>query len=314
MAQNANISVDLIAASRAELGGKKRSDFTQLVQIGGANPAAVEAAQAAQAAGEAFNGCNGRIFSCKASGGLCGGRKLVLKVVINMNPAIPPEVQFKAEYHMLLDVDRLPAHPNLMPVFSHFIDRATGSGANALPNWDLDGEWMAPTTSFIVMPFFPRDLKNALASFRHSGTRVSAKRARRIACDVLKAVIHLQAHRIAHRDLKPDNVLLQNVESEHEQAVLTDFGEAYDFVEHGHAGMSIPYVDGGLSKGGAIVAMSPEIFRAVAGPGAVMRGAHPSLCACMPLRPMLSSAPAAGCHTGSGLLEERHLCDWLSRP
>ena len=92
-----------------------------------------------------------------------------------------------------------------------------------------DPEFVMKRTSFIVMPFLPRDLAHALQSEKNAGNRIPADRARRIIIDILSAVQHLQAHRVAHCDLRPENVMLQNVKTDHEVAVVTDFGCSKDF-------------------------------------------------------------------------------------
>lgn len=210
------------------------------------------------------HGANGRIYTFKLANGGCGGAKLVLKVCINMDSQVPPEQQFEPEYKLLLDSDRLPPHRNIMSVFSHFIDE---SSAATLPNWDLNGDWIQKRTSFIVMPFFPRDLKHAMQSEKNAGNRIPAERARRITCDLLRAVEHLQAHRIAHCDLKPDNVLLQNVKTDAEVAVLTDFGCSKDFA--GYDGMTMPHPPG-FMKCGSVMALSTDLHKQVPGPGQVL--------------------------------------------
>ena len=189
--------------------------------------------------------------------------RLVLKVPLNDYPHKPPEVQFESEYKLLLE--GLPPHRNVMPVFSHFVDE---SSSNTLPNWDLDPEFVMKRTSFIVMPFLPRDLAHALQSEKNAGNRIPADRARRIIIDILSAVQHLQAHRVAHCDLKPDNVMLQNVKTDHEVAVVTDFGCSKDFTGYdGHMAMPHPP---GFGKGGSVMAWAPEVHHAVPGPGQII--------------------------------------------
>jgi serine/threonine protein kinase len=260
------LTAELVASRRAELAGKKLSSFQELVQIGGKDPTHVQIHHAQN--GYADNGVNSRVYSFKVAGGGCDGAKLVLKVMINVNPHVPPATQFEPEYRILLDGGRLPPHRNVMAVFSHFIDES--SAANGLPNWDLDDEWVVKNTSFITMPFFPRDLKNALQSEKNAGNRIPADRARRIICDILSAVQHLQAHRIAHCDLKMDNVLLQNVKTVHEVAVVTDFGCCKDFNGYAEGHMAMPF-PAGMLKGGSPMALAPEIHHAgVGGPGQII--------------------------------------------
>ncbi len=251
----------LLTSRRAELATKKVADFEQLAQIGGKDPTAADV-QDAQG-GLARHGCNGRIYTFKVKGGGCGGAKLVLKVCINLNPDVPPEENFAPEYRLQLDPAKLPPHRNITPVFSHFIDLCSSGGVSPLPNWDLLDDYVCQRTSFITMPFFPRDLQHAMQSERNAGNRILPARARRIICDILSAVVHLQAHQIYHGDLKPDNVLLQNVGTDHELAVVTDFGCSKELA--GYDGMRIPCTPG-MTKGGSVMAQAPEIHNTPAGP------------------------------------------------
>src|SRR5881296_2550982 len=71
---------------------------------------------------------------------------------------------------------------------------------------------------WLVMPYVPGDtLRQAL----HRERRMPIDRAARIACEVLDALDHAHAHGIAHRDIKPDNIVLSP-----EGAVLVDLGIA----------------------------------------------------------------------------------------
>ena len=122
------LSAELVAARRAELAAKRVSDFGDIKQIGGKDPTAQQIG-AAQA-GYQPHGCNGRIYTFKVAGGGCDGSKLVLKVVLNYNPHVPPETQFESEYKLLLDGERLPPHRNVMAVFSHFKQALLGRATN----------------------------------------------------------------------------------------------------------------------------------------------------------------------------------------
>lgn len=73
---------------------------------------------------------------------------------------------------------------------------------------------------WFVMPFVAGEtLRKAL---RRDG-RLSIERAARIATDMLDALGHAHAHNLAHRDIKPDNIVLSEPDG---AAILVDFGIA----------------------------------------------------------------------------------------
>ena len=94
----------------------------------------------------------------------------------------------------------MPSHENVISVFSHFTDDVD-AGPAPLPGWEFDDSVVMKRTSFVLMPFFPRDLKKSILSNREKGLSWSSQRARRICCDMLKAVGHLQAHQMSLIDL-----------------------------------------------------------------------------------------------------------------
>ncbi len=190
------LSAEVIAACRADLAGKKLSDFSDIERF---HPGWVEDTTAQQVGaalgGYQPHGVNSNDFTFKLAGGGCNGSKMFLRVCVNFNADVPPEIQFfeSSGYKLLLDDERLPPHRNIMAVFSHFIDE---SSADTLPNWELDS-WVVKRTSFFVMPLFPCNLGDALQSEKTAGNRIPLFRARRIICDILSAVEHLQNHCMA---------------------------------------------------------------------------------------------------------------------
>jgi eukaryotic-like serine/threonine-protein kinase len=98
---------------------------------------------------------------------------------------------------------------------------------------------------WFVMPYLSGDsLRQAL---RHE-QRLPIARAVRIACEVLAALGHAHGHGIAHRDIKPDNIVLAP-----EGAVLVDLGIARAIASSG---------DDRVTRSGFVVGteeyMSPE--------------------------------------------------------
>ena len=76
---------------------------------------------------------------------------------------------------------------------------------------------------WFVMPFVPGEsLRQALRRER----MLPIDRALRVATDVLDALAHAHEHGFAHRDIKPDNIVLSAEEAERGKAILVDFGIA----------------------------------------------------------------------------------------
>ena len=118
----------------------------------------------------------------------------------------------------------------------------------------------------VVMPYFPKDLKRVLKSTRKHGEVFQDARAVRVMYHLLLAVRHLKAHAIVHRDIKLDNVLLANVGMEEEAAVLTDFGMCFDLKKHDIRDFRVMMPYDGFRRGGAPIALAPEITLPKPGP------------------------------------------------
>lgn len=76
------------------------------------------------------------------------------------------------------------------------------------------------STLGIVLEYLPMSLLDHL---KIRGTKISAREILGICAQILRAVLHLQRHRVVHLDLKLDNVLVSPTGG---RVVLTDFGTA----------------------------------------------------------------------------------------
>ncbi|MEI6136422.1 MAG: protein kinase [Chloroflexota bacterium] len=85
------------------------------------------------------------------------------------------------------------------------------------------------TTLFLVMEFVPETLCAVLARLEASGMRMKTDRMSALVSQLAGALAHLERIRLVHRDVKPDNVL---VDVRVDRLVLADFGSA-KFVEPG---------------------------------------------------------------------------------
>ena len=80
-----------------------------------------------------------------------------------------------------------------------------------------------------------------------------------LAMQLLGAVSHLHKHRIVHRDIKADNVMIRERESEGNiEFVLIDFGCALDCQRYELDEFNMPYPVP-MSKGGAPGYLAPEV-------------------------------------------------------
>lgn len=111
---------------------------------------------------------------------------------------------------------------------------------------DPDGEFMDARTAFIVTPFF---CGGDLESIIKKGRPIPEPTVLSILAQVIDAVVKLQKHNRAHRDLKPDNVFFCG---DHESLALADFGEVGD--------LHLDFKKGQTSAGGAPDYLAPEIL------------------------------------------------------
>lgn len=78
---------------------------------------------------------------------------------------------------------------------------------------------------WFVMPYIPGD---TLRQVMRRERKLAADRVARMGCEVLEALAHAHAHGIAHRDIKPDNIVLSP-----DGAVLVDLGIARAIAQSG---------------------------------------------------------------------------------
>ena len=160
------------ARVRAELVGKRLADFIVSKKIGGKDIAAVGGGGAAQSISQ--SGVCSYVYLAVLRGARGSGEPVMqfaIKVMLNyeegMGNSVALRQEFDAETALLSDPERLPAHRHVMVVLHSFTDTATG-----LPSWNFEADIVNPRTMFVVMPYYPDDLKRVLRVARREGSRV----------------------------------------------------------------------------------------------------------------------------------------------
>ena len=95
----------------------------------------------------------------------------------------------------------------------------------------LLGYWIENPTLFLVMEFMPETLNSLLDRLLLGKMRMKMCLMNELMLQLACALEHLEKIRLMHRDIKPDNILV-NVHAN--RLVLADFGSA-KFVEHGQS-------------------------------------------------------------------------------
>ena len=97
-----------------------------------------------------------------------------------------------------------------------------------LPGYEFDPEDVSPRATFVVMPLCDQgDVRAEMKRLYRAGEFFAEARVRAILTQLLSVVQHLKAHRIVHRDIKADNVMLQSAPGGAERVVLIDFGQCW---------------------------------------------------------------------------------------
>ena len=248
-------------ALSAALAGSLLKDFVVQRKIGGK-----DVTPGGMAATVTMHGVCSYVYAVRSRRAAAAeGGELALKVMINILGDQTGDLreQFASEYELLSDVARLPRHPNIVCVLHVFDDIAT---SERLPGYDFDPQDVAARTTFVVMPLCDRgDLKTEMKRLSRAGEYFPERRVRQLFGQLLGAILHLKAHRIVHRDIKPDNIMLQSTAGGGERLVLIDFGQCLDCRLYELDGFQMP-LPVNMPRGGAPGFLAPEVVTPRPGP------------------------------------------------
>ncbi|XP_043915226.1 serine/threonine-protein kinase PINK1, mitochondrial [Protopterus annectens] len=163
---------------------------------------------------------------------------------------------------------KLEPHPNVVQVL-----RAFTSDVPLLPDAKVEYPDVLPArlypagighnrTLFLVMKNYPGTLRQYL-----SGTLPDVRVAAMMILQLLEGVDHLVKQRIAHRDLKSDNILVELDASGLPRLVITDFGCC---LAEEAVGLKLPFTSWYVDRGGNSCLMAPEVATALPGPRVVI--------------------------------------------
>jgi serine/threonine-protein kinase Chk2 len=124
----------------------------------------------------------------------------------------------------------------------------------------------------MVMPLCDKgDLAAAMKRTFSAGEFFLDERLHALLVQLLDAVSHLKQHRIVHRDIKADNVMLQSVPGNpaSEHLMLIDFGQCLDCERWELTDFCMPF-HVPATRGGAPAFLAPEVMRPDPGPRTVI--------------------------------------------
>ena len=170
-------------------------------------------------------GCNAIVFLCSVT---VNGKEIQVALKMILNTGLPSSQicgTFDLEIQILYRID---IHPNIIHVFHHFssqpttemIDHVDPALRPALETKNLmTGAVRLRNTQFFAIEYHPQTLEQKLVEI---GTKMNLEIILKYSLDIIEAILHLFKHKVAHRDVKPNNFLV----SSEDRVILSDFGES----------------------------------------------------------------------------------------
>ncbi|CAI7991881.1 Serine/threonine-protein kinase PINK1, mitochondrial [Geodia barretti] len=190
---------------------------------------------------------------CKKKGLPFPDRVYAMKVLTNYfksQTATEARVQFQNEYEILCN---LPPHPNIIHMYAFFFDRAN---PDVSPEFKRVGRNVRTMSLFLLMAEHPMSMKEQL-DILTGGQGPKPGKVVQWVKELLSGLCFLHSHQIVHRDLKLDNLLVDD----NGRVVISDFGKAIILEDN----MKVSY-NHGFSAGGNTAHLAPEILNAKPGP------------------------------------------------
>jgi serine/threonine protein kinase len=182
----------------------------------------------------------------------------------------------------------------LIQIYTQFV----GAIPKTMIDWPHKNDFAQERAVFMIMPRYPFTLSQLVRSRplqRNHGSSsfiLTENEIIQIALQLCAVLQHIHQHKVVHRDVKLDSILIDipyitllpsllsndslltlliisYVGLHESHVILGDFGEALDFHESGLDAydFKLPYPIDGISLGGAQIALAPEILSAQPGKG-----------------------------------------------
>jgi len=175
--------------------------------------------------------------TCTTPGFKWSKKHYALKVYFNFD--LNTNQARNAYIHEFIELAKLPSHPNIVRFLCEFVDEIHDNIRPHLPDaarqnstiTHRDGTQINRKTQFFVLEFVEMSLSRLLASRFAPPSIVPHRMVATIISQVGSGLRHLDHHRLAHRDIKTDNILVETRlvdattnEIEITRCVLIDFG------------------------------------------------------------------------------------------
>ena len=182
-------------------------------------------------------GDNGMVaqVECTTPGFLWSDKPYALKVCFNFD--LDTNQARNAYINEFIELVKLPSHPNIIRFLCEFVDEIHDNIRDHLPefargssSYGTPGRQINRKTQFLVMELHEMSLDRLLASRFAPPSIVPHRMVATIISQVGSGLRHLDRHRLAHRDIKTDNIMVETRvnettnEIEITRCVLIDFG------------------------------------------------------------------------------------------